>query len=364
MTAWKRPDSLTLQAAAAWDVAGEIPAPVRQELSSQGLLCAEVGAEFGGLGLSSVDNGELSASVGAVCSSVRSLATSSGIAAATVLRFGSAPQREAYLPPLTSGATAAVAFSEAGAGSDLAGLRTTVRRTGDTVEVTGEKVWVTGAAYAGWIVVLGRYETGAAYVMVPADAPGVRIERVAHPLGCRAAGHATVRLDGVRLPASHLLGGAGLPTSFLATSALTYGRISVAWGCVGIIRACLSAAAGHARSRVVGDQPLADRQLIQAHLAELLVAERIATLACEQVSRQCDDRLSEHVMSAVFAKYTASTGAARASSVAVQVLASAGAADGHTVARAYRDAKVMEIIEGSTEVSALLLAGQALEQWA
>ncbi|WP_431973612.1 acyl-CoA dehydrogenase family protein [Micromonospora haikouensis] len=364
MTVWTWPDGLTLADAARWDVSGEIPATVRHAMSKQGLMCAEVPSEYGGLGLSSVQNGELNASVGAVCSSVRSLATSTGIAAATVLRFGSAPQRDAYLSPLTSGVTAAVAFSEAGAGSDLSNLRTTVRRAGDTVEVTGEKVWVTGAAYAGWIVVLGRYEGGGAFVMVPADAPGVRIERVGHPLGCRAAGHSTVRLDGVRLPASHLLGGAGFPISFLATSALTYGRISVAWGCVGIIRACLSASVRHARSRIVGSQPLAEHQLIQAHLAELLTAERLATLACEQASRQCDDRRPEHVMSAVFAKYTASTRAAQASSTAVQVLASAGAADGGAVARAYRDAKVMEIIEGSSEVSQLLLAGQALELWA
>jgi methoxymalonate biosynthesis protein len=350
--------------AARWDLRGEVPPEVLRSLGRQGVLCAEVPEQYGGPGLSSLDNGALTAEVGEVCGSVRSVMTSQGIAAATLLRFGSDQQRRAYLRPLTGGATAAVAFSEGGAGSDLSAVATEIRATGGGLTVTGSKTWVTGAVYATWIVVFGRWEAGAGIVLVPAEAPGVTVERIADPLGCRAAGHAQVTLDRVRLPADHLLGGAGMPIAMLATSALTYGRVSVAWGCVGIIRACLRAASGHAATRKVAGTPLREHQLVQRHLAELLAAERTATLVCEQASRQCDDRAPEHVSTAVLAKHVAARNAATAAATAVQVLASAGARDGQVVARAYRDAKLMEIIEGSTEICQLLLADRALAVWA
>jgi alkylation response protein AidB-like acyl-CoA dehydrogenase len=288
--------------------------------------------------------------------------TSQSIAAWTIRRFGDKEQRATYLPRLTGGDLAAVAFSEPHAGSDLAAMRTEIRLDGDTVEITGHKVWVTGAGYADLIVVFGRFGDGdgAAAVVVPADAPGVRVDRVPDPMGCRAAGHSTVTMDAVRLPADAMLRGAGQPLSLLVTSALTQGRLSVAWGCVGILRACLGAAVGHARRREQFGKPLAEHQLIGAHLADLLVAEQVATRVSEHASRCCDTGSPEQVTAAVIAKQVTATHAARGAAAAVQVLASAGAGDGHVVARAYRDAKLMEIIEGSTEICRLLLAEQAL----
>jgi alkylation response protein AidB-like acyl-CoA dehydrogenase len=136
--------------------------------------------------------------------------------------------------------------------------------------------------------------------------------------------------------------------------------LSVAWGCVGILRACLAAAVGHARNREQYGKPLAQHQLVARHLTELLVAERTATQICEQASRSWDSRSPDLVMDAILAKYVAAGNAARGAASAVQVLASAGARDGHVVARAYRDAKLMEIIEGSTEICQLALAEHAL----
>ncbi|MFD8965806.1 acyl-CoA dehydrogenase family protein [Streptomyces sp. NPDC059568] len=347
----------------AWDLAGELPRDLLRELGGKGLLTAQVPAEYGGPGLSSVANGELTAHVGSLCSSLRSVMTSQGMAAWAVERFGDEEQKAAHLGALTSGQLAGVAFSEPGAGSDLAAMATTIRREGDTVVVDGRKVWVTVGAYADLLVVFGRYGTGAAAVVVPADAPGVSLERVADPLGCRAAGHAGIRLEGVRLPADSLLGGAGLPIDWLVTSALTYGRISVAWGCVGILRACLRAACGHAATREQFGVVLAEHQLVARHLAELHVAQEAATRCCEHVSRCWDEGSPELVTAAVTAKHLAAGQAARGAATAVQVMASAGAGDGGPVARAYRDAKLMEIIEGSNEISQLLLGKHALAVW-
>ncbi|MFF2625410.1 acyl-CoA dehydrogenase family protein [Kitasatospora griseola] len=343
-----------------WDRTGLIPPALLRELGAEGRLCAEVPSQYGGWGLSSTDSGAYTAHVGGLCSSLRSVMTSQGMAAWTIQRLGTAEQAAAHLPRLTGGELAAVGFSEPGAGSDLSAMTTTVRRDGDTVVVDGHKKWVTAAHYADLLVVVGRYEDGAVAVVVPTDTPGVRIERIADPLGCRAAGHADVHLDGVRLPADSVLGGHGLPPALLVTTALAYGRMSVAWGCVGILRACLAAATSHAAGREQFGRPLAEHQLVAGHLADLYTAEQVATRVCEHASRCWDEGSPDQVVATVLAKHVSATQAAQGAATAVQVLASAGSRDGHTVARAYRDAKLMEIIEGSNELCRLMLAQHAL----
>jgi methoxymalonate biosynthesis protein len=344
-----------------WDLQGRIPEPVVREASRRGLLCGQVGPEHGGLGLDSRDNGELTAHAGSLCSSLRSLMTSQGMAAWTVRRFGSAEQRRTVLPRLAGGAVIGVAFSEPQAGSDLSGMRTEISRDGDSIRVHGAKTWTTGAAYADLLAVFGTFGGGAAVALVPTDAPGVRVEPIPAPMGCRAAGHADVHLDDVRLPAGALLGGAGMPLAMLATTALTYGRLSVAWGCAGMLRACLDATVRHARQRVQFGKPLAEHQLVARHLAELSVGEQVVRRCCEFASKCWDDGSPQTGAQAVLAKYVAAKEAVKGATAAVQVLASHGAQDGHPVARAYRDAKLMEIIEGSTEISQLLLAEHALQ---
>ncbi|MGW0890106.1 acyl-CoA dehydrogenase family protein [Saccharopolyspora sp. NPDC002578] len=341
-----------------WDRTGLLPREPLRELA--GLLCAQVSPEHGGLGLSWRDNGELTAHVGALCGSVRSVMTSQGMAAWTVRKLGRAEQRQRFLPLLTGDRLAAVAFSEPQAGSDLSAITTRVRDAGDDVVLDGRKVWVTAACYADLIVVFARYQQGAAAVVVPADAPGLRVRRIEDPLGCRAAGHAEVELDSVRVPAGNLLGGPGLSLPLLVTSALAYGRSSVAWGCVGILRGCLTAATEHVRSRTQFGAPLAEHQLVSRHLAELVTAEQVATRMCEHAADRWDEGSPDAVMATVLAKKVSAVNAAAGASAAVQLLASAGARDGHPVARAYRDAKLMEIIEGTTELCQLMLADHVL----
>ncbi|MFM9593787.1 acyl-CoA dehydrogenase family protein [Streptomyces scabiei] len=343
-----------------WDRSGLLPAELLRKLGAAGQLCTGVPAEYGGLGWDSRTGGEFTAHVGSLCSSLRSVMTSQGMAAWTVERLGDEAQRRALLPRLTSGELAAVGFSESQAGSDLSGIDTRITADGDTVVVDGHKVWMTAAHYADLLIVFGRMGDGAAAVVVPARAPGVDVRRVADPLGCRAAGHAEVRLDSVRLPADSVLGGEGLSLPLLVTTALAYGRMSVAWGCVGILRACLAATTQHAASREQFGQPLARHQLVAKHLADLFVAEQVASRACEHASHRWDGGSPDMVVATILAKHVSAGHAARGAASAVQVMASAGAQDGHPVARAYRDAKLMEIIEGSNEMCELLLAQHAL----
>ncbi|MFC3452165.1 acyl-CoA dehydrogenase family protein [Amycolatopsis speibonae] len=346
--------------AGGWDIDGEIPRTVLSELGAAGVLCAEVPKRHGGLGLGSLESGELTAHAGSLCSSLRSVMTSQGMAAWTIQRLGTREQRAAFLPQLTGGRLAAVAFSEPDAGSDLGAMTTELRFDGDTVLVDGGKTWITAAAYADFVVVIGKLGDNAAAVVVPADADGVRIEKIPHPIGCRAAGHAEVRLDGVRLPAANVLGGIGQSLPMLVTTALAYGRMSVAWGCVGILRGCLGAVTEHARSRRQFGKPIAEHQLVSRMVADLYAAEQITTAVCRQASEGWESGSPDVVIATVLAKHVSATEAVRGTASAMQIMASAGASDGHVVARAYRDAKLMEIIEGSSEICQLELARHAL----
>ena len=343
-----------------WDIAGELPVGLLRKLGAMGVLCAQVPTASGGLGATSKPNGELTAYVGSLCGSLRSIMTSQGMAAWAIQRFGDRHQRQRYLAELTGGQLAAVAFSEPGAGSDLSAITASIKDSGADLVLHGQKVWVTGARYADQLLVLACYKDAAAIAVVPAAAPGVRIEPVADPLGFRAAGHAMVTFDDVRLPALSLLGGGGQALRLLFTTALCYGRLSIAWGSTGIIRACLSAAVGHAQHREQAGKPLAQHQLVGRHLADLVVAEQVSTRVCEYASDCWQSSSPDMPIATVLAKHVSAGHAARSAATAVQVLASAGVRDGHVVARAYRDAKLMEIIEGSNEICELILADHAL----
>lgn len=357
----ERVSTLIGDQAGAWDLQGFLPPDLVRTLAGEGLLCAQVPTRFGGLGLDSRAAGELTAHTGGLCSSVRSVMTSQQMVAGTIERLGTEEQLAEHLPRLAGGAVAAAAFSEPGAGSDLSRMATRIRREGDEIVVDGHKRWITTARYADVLLVFGRHEEGAAAVVVPTDAPGVTLTPAAQrPFGCRAAGHADVELSGVRVPQSALLGGTGLPLPFLVTAALAHGRLSVAWGCVGILRSCLTEAARHAREREQFGVPLAQHQLVAQHLAEIYTGEQIAARACEHASDLWEQGSPDMVTATVLAKHLSATRAVAGANAALQVLASAAAADDHPVARALRDARLMEIIEGSNEMCTLILAESAL----
>jgi methoxymalonate biosynthesis protein len=353
-------DVLVGDQASEWDAQATIPSDILRHLGARGLLCPQVPVSGGGPGFDSLHAGEFTAHLGSRCSSIRSVMTSHGMAAWCVQKLADKDQRELYLPQLTSGKLAAVGFTESGAGSDLSEMTTRISRHGQGAVVDGHKVWVTGASYADLVVVFGRIENGAAAVVVPLSSPGVRVEAITDALGCRAAGHANIYFDNVQVPIDNILGYEAQSLPLIITTALSYGRISVAWGCVGILRACLAQAASHARTRRQFGKPLEQHQLIKRYLAELFVLEQSAAQLCEHASRSWDTGTPDTAIKAVLAKQVSARNAAQGSAMAVQVLASAGARDGDLVARAYRDSKLMEIIEGSTEICQLLLADHAM----
>jgi methoxymalonate biosynthesis protein len=166
----------------------------------------------------------------------------------------------------------------------------------------------------------------------------------------------------VRVPAGALVGPGGFAPGFVLTAGLDIGRYSVACGSVGIIQGCLEATARYARTRHVGGTPIGDFQLIKAKLADMVTAAAAGRALCERAGRLKEAGDEQTVMATWVAKYFASRAAVKAAADAVQAHGANGCTDAYPVARYYRDAKIMEIIEGSSELQQITIADAAYRE--
>ncbi|SCK46250.1 acyl-CoA dehydrogenase family protein [Streptomyces sp. WMMB 322] len=352
---------------AAWDREGSLPAAVRKEAAAAGLLAADLPEHYGGAGITPAELGEICAHLGGVCSALRGLVTVQGMVAAALLRWGTKDQRARWLPQLAGGElTAAFAATEEAAGSALSAVGTRIEDAGDGehVTVTGRKKWITFGQVAQLFLVLGQDAGRPAAVLVEADRDGVSRQAVSGQLGMRAAQIAHIGLDAVRVPRSNLVAPAGLGLSHVAAAALDHGRFTVAWGCVGMAEACVEDATAHAAARTQGGVPLADHQSVRALLARAAVETAGARELARRAARFRSERDTGAVTETIVAKYAAAAAAASASSTAVQILGSAGCEPDSRSGRHFRDAKVMEIIEGAQQVAELHIAEQLMRRHA
>lgn len=347
---------------ARWDLDGALPIEVIRAAGRHGLLAADLPPRHGGLGATPEEVGTAAARLGGVCSALRGLLTVQGMVAAALARWGSDVQRRHWLPALSSGERiAGFAATESAAGSDLAAVETSVEMSAGAADgdlaVDGDKLWVTFGAVADVLLVLGSTGGRPVAVLVETDRPGVDVRPVRHQLGMRAAHLAHVRLDGVRVPRANLVAPAGFGRSHVAATALDHGRFTVAWGCAGMAEAALRYAAAHAARR-----KLSSHQTVRAMLGRALARSTAATEVCRRAARLRRESSPDAVPETILAKYTAARAAAAVTRDAVQVCGAAGCAPGSPVERMYRDAKVMQIIEGSDEVNEVHLGTHALRR--
>ncbi|WP_181769183.1 acyl-CoA dehydrogenase family protein, partial [Streptomyces albidus (ex Kaewkla and Franco 2022)] len=323
--------------------------------------------EYGGSGITALELGEVCAHLGGVCSALRGLVTVQGMVAAALNRWGTREQRARWLPKLASGELiAGFAATEEAAGSALSAVGTRIEDSGDGehVTVTGRKRWITFGQVAQVFLVLGKVDGKPAAVLVEADREGVSREPVGGQLGMRAAQIAHIGFEDVRVPRADLVAPAGLGLSHVAATALDHGRFTVAWGCVGMAEACVEDATSHAASRMQDGVALFDHQSVRSMLARIAVetagARELAGRAAKFRSRGAQRGVTETIV----AKYAAAGAAASASRDAVQILGSAGCDPDSRSGRHFRDAKVMEIIEGAQQVAEVHIAEQLLRRHA
>lgn len=343
--------------AADFDEAQRIPPEMLHRLAELGVWGALLPESVGGLGFDMRTFAELHEEIGRGCSSVRSLLTVHSMVSWAVNRWGSDAQRDTWLRPLATGAVlGAFGLTEPDAGSDASAIATTAEPKGEDWVLNGGKRWITGGQTAGVFMVFTRTTRGTAAFLVPADAPGLRVVPVQDMLGTRASMIAQLEFEDCTVSGDALLGPNGFAVQSVLAGALDIGRLSVASGSVGILQACLDATVRHSAEREQGGARLSQHQLVRRMVTDMATDTMAARLLCDRAATLKDAGDPDATTATLMAKYFASTAAMRAASDAVQLHGAIGCTPQRDVARFFRDAKVMEIIEGSSQIQQLVIA--------
>jgi alkylation response protein AidB-like acyl-CoA dehydrogenase len=343
------------------------PPELITRVARQGYLGALVAGESGDAGMDMITFGLLNEEIGRGCSSIRSLLTVHSMVTFALLRWGSKQQKACWIPRLRTGESiGAFGLSEPHVGSDAASVETTARLCGDTYVLNGRKKWITYGQIANLFFIFAQCDGRVSAFLVEKNTPGLSTKPISGMLGTRASMLAELHLNECCIPKQNLVGGRGFGLATVATSALDIGRYSVAWGCVGIAQACLEASLQYTSTRKQFGRYLKDHQLIQQMITEMMVSVKAARLLCYQAGYLKDTGDPGTIMETWVAKYFASTIAVKAANDAVQIHGANGCSNDYPVQRYLRDAKIMEIIEGSTQIQQMTIAGygyQAQPAW-
>ena len=345
--------------AEAWDRDHHFPVDTVRAMGALGLFGLALPEEYGGGGsdlLSLCIAIEELARVDA--SMALTLEAAVGLGAGPIARFGTEEQKQRWLPDLAAGtALAAFGLTEADSGSDAAGLRTRAVLDGDEWVIDGTKAFITNSGTEMTSLITVAAKTGddeISTIVVPSDTPGLTVEPAYRKMGWRASDTHGLRLEGCRVPADHLLGerGKGL-RHFLEI--LDEGRIAIAALATGMIQGCLDEARVHASERAAFGRPIGANQAIAFMVADMGVAVEASRLLTQRAA-WLRDTGQPFRTEAAMAKLFSSEAAVTATRQATQIFGGAGFMDETPVSRFYRDAKVLEIGEGTSEVQRLVIS--------
>ncbi|WP_016905222.1 acyl-CoA dehydrogenase family protein [Streptomyces xiaopingdaonensis] len=346
--------------AAEWDRAERIDPQIVRRLGELGFLGLTVPEEYGGSGGDHLAYALVTEELGRGDSAVRGLlSVSLGLVAKTIAAWGSEEQRRAWLPGLCSGQLlGCFGLTEPGTGSDAGNLATRARRDGGDWIVDGTKMFITNGTWADVVLLFARTgeeegHRGVSAFLVPTDAAGLDRREIHGKLGLRGQATAELSFTGVRVPDSARVGPEGKGFS-VAMSALAKGRMSVAAGSVGIAQACLEAAVSYAGEREQFGGPIAQHQLVQELIADISVDVDAARLLTWRVA-DLVDRGEPFAAESSTAKLFASEAAVRSANNAVQVFGGYGYIDEFPVGKLLRDARVMTLYEGTSQIQKLLI---------
>ncbi|OON82439.1 acyl-CoA dehydrogenase family protein [Streptomyces tsukubensis] len=347
-----------------WDRAENVDRAVVAKLGEVGFLGLTIDEGYGGSGGDHLAYCLVTEELGRGDSSVRGIVSVSlGLVAKTIAAWGDEEQKRRWLPGLTSGALlGCFALTEPGTGSDAGNLSTRAERDGGDWLLSGTKMFITNGTWADVALVFARTggepgHRGVSAFLVPTDTPGLTRRTLHGKLGLRGQATAELVFEDVRVPASAMLAPEGKGFS-VAMSALAKGRMSVAAGCVGIGQAALDAAVGYATEREQFGKPIARHQLVQELISDIAVDVDAARLLTWRVA-DLIDRGEPFTTESSKAKLFASEAAVRSANNALQVFGGYGYIDEYPVGKLLRDARVMTLYEGTSQIQKLVI-GRAL----
>jgi acyl-CoA dehydrogenase len=343
------------------DEGRHFPHDLVRELGAMGMLGLFVPERWGGAGFDMTAYVVAIEELARACPSVAvTVSVSNSVCCWPILRFGSDALRARVLPELAGGASlGGFGLTEPGAGSDVAGIRTTARRDGDDWVLDGEKAWITNAGHASWFVVVARTggpgHRGLSAFAVPSHAPGFGVGTPEHKLGLRASRTAPLYFTGCRIPAGYLLGEEGQGFR-LAMETLDHSRLGIAAQAVGIHQRALELAVSYARERQQFGKALAEHQAIQLELAQMATELEAARALTRAAAALADEGSPHAARMASQAKLYASEAANRACWKSLQVHGGNGFHEDYEISRLYRDVRVTTIYEGTSEMQRLVIA--------
>ncbi|HEX2173517.1 MAG TPA: acyl-CoA dehydrogenase family protein [Dehalococcoidia bacterium] len=351
--------------AARLDATGEFPAENIRKMAELGLTGLTIDPEYGGSGGGQLDLAIAAEEICRACAATGSVWLASlGLGVATIHQFGSEAQKKQYLPPLTAGEhVSAFGLTEPNSGSDAAALQLSATRQGDNYVLNGSKMFITNGGVAETTVVFATQDKsqrarGISAFIVEKDTPGFVATKRLEKMGIHASPTAELVFDNVVIPAANRIGEEGLGFKY-AMQILVASRIGVASQGLGVARAALEEATAYAKQRMTFGKPIADHQAIQFMLADMATQLEAARLLVYRAASLHDKGLP-FTKEASMAKLYASEAAKQIADKAVQIHGGYGYIREFAVERLYRDARIISLYEGTSEIQRLIIARNLL----
>ena len=344
---------------AEWDRQESVDTAIIPRLGEIGFFGLTIPEEYGGVGGDYITYVLAHEELGRADSSIRGIVSvSAGLFGKSVLEHGTEEQKQRWLPGITAGTSlGCFGLTEPGNGSDAGNLSTRAVREGDEWVLNGSKIFITNGTWADVAVVFARTSDdgprGVSAFIVPTDTPGFGRTEVKGKLGLRGQATAALSFEDVRLPADALLGEEGRGFR-IAMQTLDKGRITIAASCTGIVQGCLEEVVKYTTEREQFGRPIASFQLVQDMIADISLDADAARLLTWRAA-DLVDRKEPFGTAASKAKLFASEAAVRASNLAVQAFGGYGFIDEYPVQKYLRDARVMTLYEGTSQVQKLLI---------
>jgi acyl-CoA dehydrogenase len=339
------------------------PQAIIEKAWEVGLMNPQIPEEYGGAGASAMDGVLIEEELGWGCSGIGTSISCNGLASAPVLLGGSERVKKTYLGMLTEAPKlASFCLTEPGAGSDVSGMRTRAVKLGDKYVINGSKTFITNGGYADWYTVYAKTDPEAGHrgisaFVVPREA-GVVVDKHEDKMGQRASNTATISFNDVEVPAANLLGEENHGFK-LAMMTLDHTRPGVAAMAVGIARAAFEFAVEYSKERVQFGVPIAMHQAIQFLIADMATKVHVARLASWD-SAVLLDQGKRNTLESSHAKRFAADTAMEVTTDAVQVYGGYGFIKDYPVEKLMRDAKIMQLYEGTSQIQRLVIARETL----
>jgi len=346
------------------DEHGTFPRSQFEEAFQLGLVNCEIPTEYGGLGLTCLDHCMILEEIAYGCLGINTTLAGNALGSMPVMLAGNEDQKKKYLGAITSEPQfSAFCCSEPDAGSDVAAMSTRYEPHGDEFVITGQKRWITNGGVASWFTVFATRDRAAKHkgisaFVVDANAPGVKIGKKENKLGQRASITNDVIFEEVRVPRAALLGTEGEGFK-IAMRTFDRSRPWIAAGATGVIRRAMEESRNYALERKTFGVPIAQHQAIQFMLAEMAIKYEATRLLCHKAAWMVDQGTLDSVVSA-YAKAFGADSAMQVTVDAVQIFGGYGYTKEYPVEKLMRDAKLLQIYEGTSQIQRMVIARNLL----